>query len=304
MALTCDTTLSLYRATTRLEFAFYRDGWKVQDSSPSNKYEVQSAQLEDSGNYTCNVKTMISSTMKLSDGYNIRVQELFSPPVLKVSPELVNDGDIITLICDTNLTEPRWSTELQYVFYRDGERVQGFSSDNKYEVQFIPEEHSGTYTCEIQTPNSKIKKRSQDLHVQESKDSSLVIIIAGSLGLLLLIVIIFIVLYIYYRRRSSNKNPQPTTATDNEDSTEVHVTDTDIDMISRPQTATSEDPTDVPVTYSVLNMTNKTQNHLPKDNEPNVVYAVVNPKTKRKAKESQETSETATEIYQNINCPR
>ncbi|XP_075137839.1 Fc receptor-like protein 5 [Leptodactylus fuscus] len=167
MALTCDTTLSLYRATTRLEFAFYRDGWKVQDSSPSNKYEVQSAQLEDSGNYTCNVKTMISSTMKLSDGYNIRVQELFSPPVLKVSPELVNDGDIITLICDTNLTEPRWSTELQYVFYRDGERVQGFSSDNKYEVQFIPEEHSGTYTCEIQTPNSKIKKRSQDLHVQD-----------------------------------------------------------------------------------------------------------------------------------------
>ncbi|KAM3918712.1 Fc receptor-like A [Leptodactylus fuscus] len=105
--------------------------------------------------------------MKLSDGYNIRVQELFFPPVLKASPELVNDGDNMTLTCVTHLTEPRRSTELQYVFYRDGRNVQGFSSDNKYEVQFIQEEHSGTYTCEIQTPNSKIKKRSQNLHVQE-----------------------------------------------------------------------------------------------------------------------------------------
>ncbi|XP_075139653.1 high affinity immunoglobulin gamma Fc receptor I-like [Leptodactylus fuscus] len=74
MALTCNTTLSPYRPTTRLEFAFYRDGRKIQDSSPSNKYEVQSAQLEDSGNYTCHVRTSISPTMKISDGCNIWVQ--------------------------------------------------------------------------------------------------------------------------------------------------------------------------------------------------------------------------------------
>ncbi|XP_075139659.1 Fc receptor-like protein 5 [Leptodactylus fuscus] len=162
MTLTCETTLSSYIKPTGVQFAFYRDGRKVQDFNSSNKYEVQSAQLEDSGNYTCHVRTLMSRKVRISNEFPLLVQELFSPPILKVSPELVNDGDNIILTCDTNLTEPRRSTELQYVFYRDGRNVQGFSSDNKYEV-----EHSRNYSCEIQTPNSRVKKESQTLYIQD-----------------------------------------------------------------------------------------------------------------------------------------
>ncbi|XP_075139666.1 Fc receptor-like protein 5 [Leptodactylus fuscus] len=235
MTLTCDTTLSPHIKSTELQFVFYKDEKEIQGFNSSNTYEVQSAQLEDSGNYTCQVKTSNRHTMKISGGHNIWVQELFSSPILNVSPELVNEGNNMTLTCITNLTKHRRDTELQYVFYRDREIVQKFSSDNKYEVRFIQDEHSGNYSCEIQTPNSKIKKRSQNLHVQ---------------------------------------------------------------------VADNEYPTEPEVSYSVLGMTSRPQSRLPKDSEPDVVYAVVNSKAKSQGETSQETSDTSNSIYQNINPHR
>ncbi|XP_075139658.1 Fc receptor-like protein 5 [Leptodactylus fuscus] len=281
MTLTCDATLNSKIKPREVQFSFYRDGQKLQEFSPSNTYEVQSAQLEDSGNYTCYVRTLKNPTMKKSNESYILVTELFSPPVLKVSPELVKDGDNITLTCGTNLTEHRLkSAKLQYVFYRDGRNIQGFSSDNKYEVQFIQEEHSGNYSCEIQTPNSKIKKRSQNLHVQGSSDSSLMTILYVSLGLLLLIIITLVVLCIYYECRSPRNNPQPPTADENEYTPEDEVHGTILEVTSRPQNYESE------------------------DNEPTVIYAAVNSKKKRQVKASQTTSESPTDVYQNVRYHR
>ncbi|XP_072283912.1 Fc receptor-like protein 3 [Pyxicephalus adspersus] len=53
MILTCDTNLSLLTQRTQVQFAFYRDGQNIQEFSLSNQYGVQFAQLEDSGNYSC-----------------------------------------------------------------------------------------------------------------------------------------------------------------------------------------------------------------------------------------------------------
>ncbi|KAM4690483.1 Fc receptor-like protein 4 [Rhinophrynus dorsalis] len=57
MTVTCVTTLSPLRASTELRFTFYMNQHIVQESSPSNKYQVHSAQMEDSGNYSCDVRT-------------------------------------------------------------------------------------------------------------------------------------------------------------------------------------------------------------------------------------------------------
>uniref|UniRef100_A0A7D9NKI4 Ig-like domain-containing protein n=1 Tax=Xenopus tropicalis TaxID=8364 RepID=A0A7D9NKI4_XENTR len=70
----CDTNLSPRRETTELQFAFYRNGHNVQGFNSSNQYGVPSAQLEDSGNYTCEVQTPTGSVRKRSNMAHIHIQ--------------------------------------------------------------------------------------------------------------------------------------------------------------------------------------------------------------------------------------
>uniref|UniRef100_F6V7R4 Ig-like domain-containing protein n=1 Tax=Xenopus tropicalis TaxID=8364 RepID=F6V7R4_XENTR len=74
MTITCDTELRPHRETTELQFAFYRNGHNVQGFSLSNQYGVPSAQLEDSGKYTCEVQTPTGSVRKRSREAHIHIQ--------------------------------------------------------------------------------------------------------------------------------------------------------------------------------------------------------------------------------------
>ncbi|OCT69389.1 hypothetical protein XELAEV_18040704mg, partial [Xenopus laevis] len=166
MTITCDTKLSPHRETTELQFVFYRNGHNVQGFSLSNQYGVPSAQLEDSGNYTCEVQTPTGSVRKRSNAAHIQIQELFPYPQIKVSPDQVTKGDHMTITCDTKLSPHRETTELQFVFYRNGHNVQGFSLSNQYGVPSAQLEDSGNYTCEVQTPTANVAKRSREAHIQ------------------------------------------------------------------------------------------------------------------------------------------
>ncbi|PIO34194.1 hypothetical protein AB205_0153350, partial [Aquarana catesbeiana] len=73
MTVTCETRLDPLRGGTELHFAFYRDGRTVQDFSVSDTYRVRSAQLEDSGNYTCEVRTASDTVRKRSNGFHIQI---------------------------------------------------------------------------------------------------------------------------------------------------------------------------------------------------------------------------------------
>ncbi|XP_044127301.1 Fc receptor-like protein 5 [Bufo gargarizans] len=166
LTLTCHTTLHPHTKPTEVQFAFYRDGQMVGEFDSSNKYEVQTAHLEHSGNYTCEVKSLTHPTRKISNWSKILAKELFSPPVLRVSPELVNEGENMILSCDTKLSEHRQTTELQYAFYRDGEDIQGFNSSNIYDVSMVQLEHSGNYSCEVQTTDGRVRKKSAEEPIQ------------------------------------------------------------------------------------------------------------------------------------------
>ncbi|XP_041429636.1 Fc receptor-like protein 3 isoform X1 [Xenopus laevis] len=168
MTITCDTKLSPHRETTELQFVFYRNGHNVQGFSLSNQYGVPSAQLEDSGNYTCEVQTSSNSVRKRSNMTQIQLKKLFSTQI-KVSPDEVTEGDHMTITCDTKLSPHRETTELQFVFYRNGHNVQGFSLSNQYGVPSAQLEDSGKYTCEVQTSTGSVRKRSTltDIQIQE-----------------------------------------------------------------------------------------------------------------------------------------
>ncbi|XP_077323955.1 Fc receptor-like protein 5 [Lithobates pipiens] len=196
IVLRCYTSYSPLRQRTELEFAFYRDGRNVQEFSSSDQYGVQSAQLEDSGNYSCDVKASNVKVRKSSIFIHIMIKELFSTPVLNVSAIKVLEGDAMNITCNTSLSPLRQRTELQFAFYRDGRNVQEFSLSDQYGVQSAQLEDSGNYSCEVRSASnisSNISKKSEDAFVQirekSGKHTTTIIIVAL---LVLLLVVIFL----------------------------------------------------------------------------------------------------------------
>ncbi|XP_018430700.1 PREDICTED: Fc receptor-like protein 6 [Nanorana parkeri] len=161
MTLTCDTSLSPLRPGTELQFPFYRDGRNVQEFNSSNQYGVQSAQLEDSGNYSCDVRTSDGTVEKSSHFLPIVIKELFSTPVLNVRTTEVLEGDTMTLTCDTSLSPLTPGTELQFAFYKDGWNVQEFGSSHQYGVQSSQLEDSGNYSCDVRSSARLVKKSAE-----------------------------------------------------------------------------------------------------------------------------------------------
>ncbi|XP_077320170.1 Fc receptor-like B [Lithobates pipiens] len=75
MTVRCDTRLDPLRGGTELHFAFYRDGRTVRGYDVSDTYRVPSSQPEDSGNYTCEVRTASDTVRKMSDGLYIQIHD-------------------------------------------------------------------------------------------------------------------------------------------------------------------------------------------------------------------------------------
>ncbi|OCT69419.1 hypothetical protein XELAEV_180407325mg, partial [Xenopus laevis] len=91
---------------------------------------------------------------------------LFSKPGISVYMWYLYEGDHMTITCDTKLSPHRETTELQFVFYRNGHNVQGFSLSNQYGVPSAQLEDSGKYTCEVQTPSDSVRKTSDSKNIQ------------------------------------------------------------------------------------------------------------------------------------------
>ncbi|KAM5129468.1 Fc receptor-like B [Mantella aurantiaca] len=164
MEVTCDSRP--LESGTELQFAFYRDGWPVREFGVSDTYRVQSDHLEDSGNYTCEVRGTPDTVRMISDWFYIQIHELFSPPEIRVTPHRVIDGRDMTVRCDTKLDALRAGTELQFAFYRDGWTVREFNGSYTYRVQSTQLEDSGNYTCEVRTANDTLRMMSNGLHIQ------------------------------------------------------------------------------------------------------------------------------------------
>ncbi|PIO15541.1 hypothetical protein AB205_0029670, partial [Aquarana catesbeiana] len=92
----CDTRLDPLRGTTELHFAFYRDGRTVQEFSVSNKYRV-----EDSGNYTCEVRTRSDTVRKMSDGIFIQITQIHDYTVQNIIRLVISGFVLSAAICFT-----------------------------------------------------------------------------------------------------------------------------------------------------------------------------------------------------------
>ncbi|XP_073466118.1 Fc receptor-like protein 2 [Aquarana catesbeiana] len=165
MTLTCDTSLSPLRPGTELKFTFHKDGRNVLEFTSYNQYEVQSAQVQDSGKYSCDVSTATNSVKKRSQEILVKINELFvNPSIIEIRCP-TTEGDHMILFC-FSLSLHRQGTELQFAFYRDGRNVQEFNSSNQYGVQSAQLEDSGNYSCEVRSLNGKVRKRSDFIFIK------------------------------------------------------------------------------------------------------------------------------------------
>ncbi|KAM5135154.1 Fc receptor-like protein 5 [Mantella aurantiaca] len=164
MTLKCSTILNPLRQETELQYAFYKDGRYVQRFGLSNQYGVRSAQLEDIGDYSCEVKTSSSTVKKMGKAIHVHIQDLFKAIEIRFTPFPVVEGDHMIVTCQASLSSLKMKSALQFAFYRDGRNVQRFSLSDQHGDCCAKLGDSGNYSCEAKALNN-VRKTSKELHV-------------------------------------------------------------------------------------------------------------------------------------------
>ncbi|XP_073465195.1 Fc receptor-like protein 5 [Aquarana catesbeiana] len=157
MTMRCDTRLDPLIGGTELHFAFYRDGRTVRGYNVSDTYRVWSAQLENSGNYTCEGRTASQTVRKLSDGLYIQIMQIHAlkvgksggaiKPVVTFTPNWGNIlyYDDVTLTCDVPSTVPE--EPRTYQWYKDKRPIPGDQQRLRI-IRYSVEEDRGDYQCQ------------------------------------------------------------------------------------------------------------------------------------------------------------
>ncbi|XP_072284826.1 uncharacterized protein [Pyxicephalus adspersus] len=248
---------------------FYRNNQIIQTSAiDPDLLPIKYTDLTDT--YRC--AKQIQSTIYSSADITISYTELsFSEPNITAIPysNTTTDGNNMTLVCNTNLSPLRMKTELQFAFYRNGQKVRNFSPSNKYEVQSAQLEDSGNYYfCEVRNANNSVKKRSEKLYIQvqetNSKNTSSTTVIVVIIVFILLLLITSIVIVVVIKNKCIPSQP-PRSIRPVMDPPEAGPAS---------NTAAYED-----VCYAKLAYGKKTP--LPRDTENHIVYSEIQARRKR-----------------------
>lgn len=148
---------------------FYREGSALGPPGPTREFSVPVAQKSDSGHYHCSgiFRSPGPGSRETAPPVAITIQELFEAPVLKALPSSEpQEGDSVTLSCQTKLSPWRSASRLLFSFYKDGRplSVRGVSSE--LQIPRASEGHSGSYWCEAVTEDRRVTKQSPPLAIQ------------------------------------------------------------------------------------------------------------------------------------------
>nr|ABD24283.1 FL1.9 secreting receptor [Xenopus laevis]ABR19643.1 FcR-like protein [Xenopus laevis] len=171
MTITCDTKLSPRRATTELQFAFYRNGHNVQEFSFSNEYDVSSVQLGDSGRYTCEVRTKKQTVQKRSNEINIQVTaQQASEVTVRLEPPQgqIYAGEKLEVFCsvDKVADSMTFSWCKHNELHCEGKTAR--SKEQHFVVEAVPEDYSEEYQCIVTRERTQDSIRSTKIKIYVS----------------------------------------------------------------------------------------------------------------------------------------
>ncbi|XP_066462083.1 high affinity immunoglobulin gamma Fc receptor I-like [Eleutherodactylus coqui] len=143
---------------------FYKDNRVIRDWADNAEYYIGKIGRMTVGTYRC--EKVISELYISKDAVSVSVEELFMIPTINVTLNLIFANDNLTLTCETRLPPARQNRQLRSAFYREGRIVQDFSINYIYEVCNVQLEHSGKYSCEVETTDGQVRKRSAERLLQ------------------------------------------------------------------------------------------------------------------------------------------
>ncbi|XP_077116214.1 Fc receptor-like protein 2 [Ranitomeya variabilis] len=146
---------------------FYKDNKEIKTSESDSQLHIDKVEGAVNGKYKC-MKTLQDydgTFHSLSDETYVSMSELFSHPKLKPPPYSIVEDDDLT--CVKRLNPLRDGKEIKFAFYREGQKVQEFSSSDTYRVPSVQSEDPGNYTCEVMTPTIRKMSDVSYVHVQE-----------------------------------------------------------------------------------------------------------------------------------------
>uniref|UniRef100_W5LV62 Ig-like domain-containing protein n=1 Tax=Lepisosteus oculatus TaxID=7918 RepID=W5LV62_LEPOC len=148
-----EVTLKCETSPKAWKYYWYRDGNFL---SYGNTYTISSAEVTDSGNYTCQRSYWKDTAM--SDPVPITVID--ASVVLQLWPQTVTEGDTVTLRCHYK----HWFS--QAFFYKDGVQLQSQSLLNK-RIDIASKRDEGSYRCEINSYYERKKSGNVKLSVRD-----------------------------------------------------------------------------------------------------------------------------------------
>ncbi|XP_044129664.1 high affinity immunoglobulin gamma Fc receptor I-like [Bufo gargarizans] len=145
---------------------FYKENKVITDGSDDEEFHISNVDRTSAGKYKCTKEVYYISLSVHGAEASVSVEELFTTPTIKVTPHPVFKKNNMTLKCETSLHPPRQNTQILFAFYREGRIVQGSGDKDIYEVSMVQLEHSGKYSCEVQTTDGRVRKKSAEEPIQ------------------------------------------------------------------------------------------------------------------------------------------
>ncbi|XP_021083615.1 Fc receptor-like A isoform X2 [Mesocricetus auratus] len=148
---------------------FYQEDSALAPPGPKREFSIDVVQKSDSGNYHCSgvFRSLGPGSRETASPVAITVHELFPAPILKAFPSSEpQEGDSVTLNCQTKLSPQRSASRLLFSFYKDGRSLSIRSVSAELQIPKASEEHSGSYWCEAATEDRHVWKQSPQLEIQ------------------------------------------------------------------------------------------------------------------------------------------
>ncbi|CAH2327099.1 Fc receptor 3, partial [Pelobates cultripes] len=156
-----------HREGTPKTTTFYKGGNNIL-SFQTDYLNLESVDKTATGIYSCKKYIEFTFSKKTyEDSTYITIRDLFSDPEIKPSQsnQLIKDS-AMTLTCDTRLDPPKADTQLQFIFYKNEQKLQEFGKSNQYQVNSVQPHHSGDYTCKVRTATGNVEKISREIHIE------------------------------------------------------------------------------------------------------------------------------------------
>ncbi|XP_020847123.1 Fc receptor-like protein 3 isoform X3 [Phascolarctos cinereus] len=153
------------------EVTFYKNQMPLTSSKKGSDLSITKATLSNSGQYHCSAKRSSFWSFVLSkieaETVAVRVQELFSLPILRSTTLQPSEGTPVILSCETQLPPEKANIQLHFFFFRDSRIIlSGQKRDSTLQLTKVWKEDSGSYFCEAKAVTSRIWKMSHPVRIE------------------------------------------------------------------------------------------------------------------------------------------